>query len=78
MIDASLTDRQQKEHRMPKRTSFPASYPEARADTAAQAIVQVLTAAMASWAATIRLSVACAALVLATSAGVIIVHLLGR
>jgi hypothetical protein len=63
---------------MRKKTSDPARVPEARADTAAQAFVQVLTAAMASWAATLRLSVACVALVLAAAAGVIVVHLLGR
>jgi hypothetical protein len=63
---------------MRKKTSCPARNPGAGTDTTAQAFVQVLTAAMASWAATLRLSVACVALVLATAAGVTIVHLLGR
>lgn len=54
---------------MRKRTSCPARDPEARADTAAQALTRVLTAAMASWAATLRLSVTCVAVVLATAAG---------
>jgi hypothetical protein len=63
---------------MRKKTRGSAHNPEARADTAAQALVQVLTAAMASWAATLRLSVACFALVLATAAGAIIADLLLR
>jgi hypothetical protein len=63
---------------MRKRTSCPARDPKSRADTAAQAFTQVLTAAMASWAATLRLSVACVAVVLATAAGMTIVDLLVR
>jgi hypothetical protein len=64
---------------MRKRTNYPARNPEeAQADTAAQAFAQVLTAAMASWAATLRLTAACVALVLATAAAAIIVDLLGR
>jgi hypothetical protein len=63
---------------MREKTSCPARNPEERADTAAQAFAQVLTAAMASWAATLRLSVTCFALVLATAAGAIIADLLVR
>jgi hypothetical protein len=63
---------------MRDRTSDLGRNPDAQARTTAQALTQVLTAAMASWAATLRLTVTCVALVLATAAAVIIVELLGR
>jgi hypothetical protein len=63
---------------MRQKTRCPVHHPEERADTAAQALAQVLTAAMASWAATLRLSVTCFALVLATATGKIIADLLVR
>ena len=78
MADASVTDRQARESRMRKRTSYPARHQEAPAQTTAQALVQVLTAAMTSWAATLRLTVTCVALVLATAAAAIIIDHLGR
>lgn len=46
--------------------------------TTAHGFAQVLIAAMASWAAALRLTVACVALVLATAAAAIIVDLLTR
>jgi hypothetical protein len=63
---------------MHKKTSCSARNPEAQADTAVQALAQVLTAAISSWAATLRLSVTCFALVLATTVGAIIADLFIR
>jgi len=60
---------------MPKRTSCPTRGLETRADTAEQALARVLTAAMASWPATLRLAVVCVALVLAAAAVAMVVDL---
>lgn len=62
---------------MHKRTSCPTRSVEvARADTAAQAVARVLTAAMSSWAAALRLAVVCVALVPAAVAVALVVRLL--